>query len=92
LVPGNSTFDADGGYLRGQKNSKFTGPAGYRNMGSLFTNWSDQGLTNYAVYDWRITLISGGLDFSNHDFEDKFGDGIFKWSGKRTATGLKSFC
>ncbi|MDQ8183315.1 hypothetical protein [Pelagicoccus sp. SDUM812005] len=70
-INGNPTFDADDGFVRGSRNSIFTGPPGYRNLGSNggFVNWSDQGLTNYDVFDWRTNLISGGLDFTNFDFD-----------------------
>ncbi len=65
---GDEVFDSAGDG-RINENSIFTGPPGYRNIGGDFTNWSDQGLLDYSVYDWRTQLLSGGLDRTSFDFD-----------------------
>jgi len=68
---GNETFDPDNSFS-GSRNLKFYGPMGLRQTGlEAFNGWADRGLLDYSVYDWRTKLISGGLDYSEQDFDRK---------------------
>lgn len=66
---GNPTFDPDNSFS-GSRAIKFYGPPGLSDTG-IFNGYSERGLLDYSVYDWRTKLISGGLDYSEQTFDRK---------------------
>jgi outer membrane receptor protein involved in Fe transport len=67
--PGNSVLDPDNS-LTATHDVWMDGYPNLSELGGPFTGWNKQGLTDYSLYDFRKTLITGGVDTVDHDMEN----------------------